>query len=139
MTRKRVVIAIVVVFVLSQVLGIIIHGFILAGDYKPYYGTLLRSQNGPPPWQAALLPVVHLAIAWALVRIALLVREESTARRGLRVALLGWLLGSGSTFLLWYAEQPWPGSLVLKQLPLELLAMLALGVVAARLTTPAST
>jgi hypothetical protein len=31
-------------------------------------------------------------------------------------------------WLLWYAEQPWPGDLVLKQLGLELLSSIAIGV-----------
>ena len=45
-------------------------------------------------------------------------------------------------WLLWYAQQPWPGNLVLKQLGLELVASLIIGVTiaaVARLPAAAST
>ena len=37
-------------------------------------------------------------------------------------------MGQLPVWLLWYAEQPWPGGLVLKQLGLELASSLAIGV-----------
>jgi len=37
-------------------------------------------------------------------------------------------MGQLPVWLLWYAEQPWPGDLVLKQLGLELLSSIAIGV-----------
>jgi hypothetical protein len=42
-------------------------------------------------------------------------------------------MASVPLWLLWYAEQPWPGSLVIKQLALELVSTLILGVVVAAL------
>jgi hypothetical protein len=51
----------------------------------------------------------------------------------MRIGLIGWLLGPAPMYLLWYAEQPWPGTLPLKQPPLELLGMLMLGSLAAKL------
>jgi hypothetical protein len=36
-------------------------------------------------------------------------------------------MGQVPLWLLWYAEQPWPGSLVVKQLVLELLSSLIVG------------
>jgi len=47
--------------------------------------------------------------------------------RGLKLGLLGWAMGQLPVWLLWYAQQPWPGGLVLKQLGWELLASLAIG------------
>jgi len=44
-----------------------------------------------------------------------------------------WLLSAVPMYLIWYAEQPWPGGLVGKQLALDLLSALLLGVVASRL------
>ena len=105
------------------------HGFILSADYEPYEGTLLRSSgDGAPPWQMLFLPVVHLALivplVWVYARLRL---EGSTATRGLKIGLLGWAMGQLPVWLLWYAQQPWPGDLVLKQLGLELVASLAIG------------
>jgi hypothetical protein len=135
MTTKRLILATVLVFLLAQALGILIHGFILAGDYGPFYGTLLRPMEGSPGWQALLIPVSHLMVAAGIVWIgARLDRDGNRTARGLRLGLVAWLIGPGAMFLLWYAEQPWPGALVMKQLPLELAAMLLLGRLAARLT-----
>jgi hypothetical protein len=118
-----------VAFVVSQVLAIAIHGFILHSDYEPYYGTLLRPMSGEA-WQAILLPVVHVLFITALVminnRISL---AGDPLVRGLKLGGLGWLIGYAPQFLLWYAEQPWPGTLVVKQLCLELVAALIIGVV----------
>jgi len=133
MTSKRLLLAILAVFVLAQMLGIVVHGFILSADYKPFYGTLLRPFEGSPSWHVAFLPVVHLAVAVGVVWLATLVTGAAPGARGLRIGLLAWLLGPVPMYLLWFAEQPWPGSLPAKQLPLELGATIALGLVAAKL------
>ena len=75
------------------------------------------------------LPVVHLALiaplVWMYGRLGL---EGSPLVRGLKLGLLAWTIGQLPIWLLWYAQQPWPGDLVLKQLALELVASLAVGV-----------
>jgi hypothetical protein len=43
MTTRRIVLSTLAAFVVSQVLAGFVHGFILAADYGPYEGTLLRS------------------------------------------------------------------------------------------------
>jgi hypothetical protein len=127
MTYKRMASAIGAGFLVSQILAIVIHGFILAPDYAPFYGTLLRSQEHVS-WQAILLPVSHLSFISALAWIAGCLRwQGSIAVRGLQLGVLGWLTGQVPLWLLWYAEQPWPGDLVLKQLGLELAASLIIG------------
>lgn len=118
-----------VAFVVSQVLAISIHGFILRPDYLPFYGTLLRPMTGEA-WQALLLPVTHLLFITALVTINnRITLGGDPIVRGLKLGGLGWLIGAAPQWLLWYAEQPWPGTLVVKQLALELVAALILGVV----------
>jgi hypothetical protein len=115
-------------FLVAQIFAIAIHGFILAADYAPFYGTLLRDQQGDPVWQALLLPVSHLCfisgLVWIYGRLSL---DGSQAARGLKLGLVAWLVGQAPLYLLWYAEQPWPDSLIVKQLGLELLASLAIG------------
>lgn len=115
-------------FLVAQVFAIAIHGFILAADYGPFYGTLLRDQQGDPAWQALLLPVSHLCfisgLVWIYGRLSL---DGSQVARGLKLGLVAWLVGQAPLYLLWYAEQPWPDSLILKQLGLELLSSLAIG------------
>ena len=134
MTTKRFVASCVVVLFLAEVLAVVVHGFILNADYTPYRGTLLRSMAGGPVWQSVFLPVAHLSFAigfvWLYARIA---RSGSWLTQGLRFGLVAWLMASVPLWLVWYAEQPWPGSLVIKQLALELVSTLILGLVVAAL------
>jgi len=126
MTTKRMALTIGAAFLVSQVLAIAVHGFILAGDYAPYYGKLLRPVD-QASWQMLLLPVSHLsfvsALVWIFSRMEL---DGSPAVQGLKLGVLGWMMGQLPLWLLWYAEQPWPDSLVLKQLALELASSIAI-------------
>lgn len=47
--------------------------------------------------------------------------------RGLELGVIGYTIGQLPLWLLWYAEQPWPDALVVKQLLLELLSSLLTG------------
>ena len=126
MTRMRIALTTLAAFVVSQVTAVVIHGFILAADYEPYDGTLLRS--GADAWQFIFLPVAHLAficgLVWVYTHVPL---AGSRIRRGVTMGVLGWIMGQVPVWLLWYAEQPWPGLLVMKQLGLELVSSLLIG------------
>jgi len=128
MTIKRSVGVGLAAFVLSQVLAIVVHGVILAPDYKPFYGTLLRPLPTQFDWRMLLLPATHLcfigALVWIYPRLAI---KGSRLIRGLKLGFLGYVMGQLPLWLLWYAEQPWPDALVLKQLGLELSAALLIG------------
>jgi hypothetical protein len=134
---KRFVWTVVAVFFVSQIFAIIIHGFILGADYRPFYGTLLRPMEGSPGWMVAFLPLSHLAMSFAFV--ALFSRWMRRGRgsdeipQGLRFGVLAWLFGPVPMYLLWFAEQPWPLTLTIKQLVLELFTMLVLGTLVAML------
>jgi len=130
MTRGRTAVTILVAFVVANVFAALIHGYILGQDYLPFEGRLLRANgDGAPSWQMAFLPVVHLSViaslVWVYGRLGL---EGSTLARGLKVGVLLWTMGQLPVWLLSYAEQPWPGDLVLKQLGLELVSSLIIGV-----------
>jgi len=130
-SRWRVVLAGVAVFVLANVGAVLVHGFLLAADYQPYEGTLLR-RGDEPAWQFVFLPVVHLSFTIGLIwlfRIARVEGDRWTAR-ALKLGMIAWLIGPAPMFLLWYAEQPWPGSIVAKQLPYELAIALILALTA---------
>jgi hypothetical protein len=130
MTRARATATTIAAFLVAQIAAVLVHGFILSADYEPYEGTLLRAAGtGTPPWQMLFLPVVHLSVIVSLVWVYGRIRlAGSTLSRGLQLGVLGWTMGQLPVWLLWYAEQPWPGNLVLKQIGLELAASLAIGV-----------
>ena len=129
---------VVAVFLTAQVFAILIHGFILASDYAPYYGRLLRPMDESAGWPIFLLPASHLAMSIAFVILfAKTLNPGPSIPQGVRFGLLAWLFGPVPMYLLWFAEQPWPSSLLVKQLPLELVAFLVLGVVAGAILKPA--
>src|SRR5689334_11392368 len=114
MTKGRTAGAVAAAFVVSQILAVVVHGFLLDADYAPFRGSLLRAEAS---WQMLLLPASHLLFITALVWI--FARVESRGGvfvQGAKLGLLGWAAGQAPLWLLWYAEQPWPGSLVIKQL-----------------------
>jgi hypothetical protein len=127
MTTKRMALTIGAAFLVSQILAIAVHGFILAADYAPFYGKLLRPMD-EASWQMVLLPVSHLSFVSALVWVfSKLELEGSPMVQGVKLGVLGWLISQVPLWLLWYAEQPWPDTLVLKQLALELASSIAIG------------
>jgi hypothetical protein len=137
MTGKRFAGVCTVAFVVSQILEIVIHGLVLAADYAPFHGTLLRPMTDSPGWQGLLLPVAHLSFVIGLVWVYDHIMDDGALLpQGLRIGLLGYALGEVPLWLLWYAEQPWPGSVVIKQLALELVASLVLGVTIAAVARP---
>jgi len=140
MSPRRFALSVVVIFVLSQIFAIVIHGFILGPDYRPFYGTLLRpmqvSGSGAEAsaWMITFLPLAHLAMAIAFVALfSRWVRPGDEIAQGLKFGVLAWLFGPVPMYLLWFAEQPWPLSLTIKQLVLELFTMLVLGTFTAML------
>jgi len=132
MTKKRFVAACAAAFIVSQILEILIHGFILAPDYAPYYGKLLRPMDRGADWRGLLLPLAHLsfivAFVWVYARAA---TSPSWVESGIIFGIFAWAIAQVPLWLLWYAEQPWPDSLVLKQLALELVAAVIVGLVVA--------
>ena len=111
MTGKRMAAAIVAAFVVDQVLQGVLHGFVLAKDYAPFYGTLLRAQTGGS-WQMLFLPVAHLsftiAFVWMYSRMNL---RGGVLSQGITLGVLAWLLGQVPIWLQWWAEQPWPDAI----------------------------
>src|SRR5262245_46954718 len=131
MKAGRFAVCVIAGLVLSELLAVLVHGFILGNDYEPFRGSLLRAFDNNT-WQVMLLPVAHLSFVLALVWVYGRAQLRGPAViRGLKLAVVGWMIGQAPLWLLWYAEQPWPGSLVLKQLGLELLSSVVLGVVIA--------
>ena len=128
MTKTRVFLTGLAGLLVAELLATLVHGYVLAADYAPYYGTLLRG-GAEPAWQFAFLPLAHLAwvagLVWIYLRVAF---TGSVVVQGMKLGFVGWVIGQVPLWLLWFAEQPWPSDLVLKQLALELVSSLLVGV-----------
>ena len=99
MTKGRMAVAIAAAFVVSQILAVAVHGFLLNADYEPFRGTLLRADAS---WQMLTLPVAHLLFISALVWVfAHADFRGSMLAQGAKLGVLGWMAGQAPLWLLW--------------------------------------
>jgi len=116
--------------VLSLVLGFIVHGWLLAPDYKA-----LASLFRPEADQASFFPfmiIAHILIGIAFTWIYLKGREAKPyLQQGVRFGAAVALLTVIPMYLIYYAVQPMPGNLVAKQIVFDTISMVIMGIVCA--------
>ncbi|HME82141.1 MAG TPA: hypothetical protein VKF82_08705 [Candidatus Eremiobacteraceae bacterium] len=128
MSQWRLILTMLVVWILSIGLGSLIHGFLLAQDY----GQVAQLYRPATDTHFITIFIGYLAFAvgsvWLYSRG---VEDKPWFGQGLRFGLAMWLVWPVASFLIEYATQPVPESLVVKQLAYELVSKLILGVVTA--------
>ena|SRR5688572_18344838 len=127
--NKTFFMSVVALFVMSMILGFVVHGTLLHADYVKVQH-LYRGPN-----ETAYLPYMlaaHLAIA---VGMTWIYRQGRDARpwigQGIRFGLAIWVVATIPMFLINYAVQPLPSDLVAKQIVLDGLSMVIMGMLAA--------
>ena len=128
MNWKRFFLTFVVVFLVLTALGYIIHAVLLASDYQSV-SQLYRRQ---PLMPFLLLGNASFSLAFVWI-YAMGVSAKPWVGQGVRFGLAVWLLWAVPIFLIQYAGQPFPGSMIGKEIGLELLDMLILGLITAAL------
>jgi hypothetical protein len=131
--NKRFVISVVVLFVASMLLGFVVHGLLLAPDYTRLQGTLFRSAADSEAYFQYML-AAHGLIAVGLTWVY---RQGRDARpwlgQGIRFGLAVVVLTTIPTYLIYYAVQPMPSDLVAKQVVLDGIAVVLMGILTAAL------
>ena len=123
-------ISVAVVFVVSMVLGMVVHGMLLGQDYAK----LQNLFRAPADSQAhfAYMIAAHVVMAIGFTWIYRQGRDDRPwLGQGVRFGLAVALLATIPTYLIYFAVQPMPSDLVAKQIALDVIAMVILGVVAA--------
>jgi hypothetical protein len=122
--------ACLVVFILSMLGGMVIHGMILKPDYDQLKG-LFRAEEDAQ----AHLPFIflhHILFAAAFVWIYTRgIQARPWLGQGVRFGIAVALLYVVPMFLIYYAIQPMPGMLVFKQICLDTLLSVILGMAVA--------
>jgi hypothetical protein len=129
--NKQFVLSVVVVFVVTMLLGMVVHGMLLHDDYQALAGTVYRT-----PAQAqdhfAYMIAAHVSMA---VAITWIYRQGRSAApwlgQGIRFGIALALLMSVSTYLIYFAVQPLPSDMVAKQVFLDGIANVIVGVATA--------
>jgi hypothetical protein len=118
------------IFVLSMVLGFLVHGVWLQGDYAQL-PNLMRTEAEAQARFGWMLGA-HVVLSGAFVWIYQQGRQDKPwLGQGLRFGLAVALVSSVPMFLIYYVVSPYPGMVVAKQILGDGGSALALGVVVA--------
>ena len=133
MNKFRLVLTIVVVFVVANFTGFFIHAIWLKQDYMPVAN--LYRPEGQEKMGFIILAYVAFAIGsvWAYAHG---VEDKPWLGQGLRFGIVLWLILSVPWFFITYAVQPIPALLLAKQIIMELIDKIVIGVITAALYRP---
>ncbi len=123
---RKFLVATSIAFAVSFALSFIIHGVMLAGDYH----SLLAVYRGPQfrPGMFAVLLVAQVVMAAAMAAIYRYGREErSFVGQGARFGLLAAAVSVIPHYMIGYAVTNIPASLAAKQVVLETVKVVAMG------------
>ena len=130
--NKRFVIAWIAVFVAWMAGSFVVHGVLLAADYKSVpnlFRTEAESQQLFP-----LMLLAHVILAGAFVWIyARGVENAPWTGQGLRFGLAVALLTVVPTYIIYHVVQPMPGAIAVKQILFDGVLLLLLGLLVAYL------
>jgi hypothetical protein len=128
--NKRFFIAWIVVFVAWMAGDFVVHGLLLGADYAK-----LSSLYRPEAEAQAYFPwmlLAHVILAGAFIWVYVCgVQAKPWLSQGLRFGLAIALLTAVPTYMIYYAVQPMPMALVIKQVVFASVLLLVLGVVVA--------
>ncbi len=133
MNLKKAIPTIVVVFIVANVFGFLIHAVLLKADYMTiagYYRPLGQEKM-------LFISLAYLSFAIGSVWVyAKGVEAKSWLGQGIRFGIAMWLVLAIPSFVIAYAVQPVPGMLVVKQVLFEGVDKILLGILTAALYRP---
>lgn len=130
--NKRFVVSVVVLFVVSMGFGFLVHGTVLTADYTQLAN---RGIYRSPEAAAPLMPYMFAANVIFAIGFTWIYRAGRDNRpwvgQGLRFGIAVALLATIPTYLIYYVVTPLASDLVAKQVVLDSLMMVVLGLIAA--------
>jgi len=133
MNVKKLVLTIIVVFVVANITGFLIHALLLAPDY------MAVKEHYRPEGQEKMLWICLAYLAFAIGSVIVYakgVEAKPWLGQGIRFGLLMWLVLAVPSFFIAYAVQPVPTMLMVKQVLFEGIDKIVLGVITAALYRP---
>ena len=128
--NKKFVISVIVVFVFSMVFGFLVHGFILGPSYAALTGMFRPEKDAGGYFPYMLL--AHVFIAFTFVWIYNKGKEEKPfLSQGICYGIAIASITAIPIYLIYYAAQPMPGLLVVKQIIFDTIGYVLMGIVVA--------
>ena len=129
--NKRFVVSVVAIFVVSMLLGMLVHGMLLGGEYAKLVPGVFRAPADSQGYFGYML-VAHVIMAIGFTWVYRQGRDAGPwMGQGLRFGIAVALLCTIPTYLIYFAVQPLPSDLVAQQVVYDTLSMVILGLVAA--------
>ena len=124
-------ISVVVTAVLCLLSGFVVHGLLLRADYLQL-PNLLRAETDAQGYFGWMI-LADVLMGFGLTWIYRQGREtgKPPVGQGLRFGAAIAVLMTVPMYLIYYAVQPWPGGVVVKQITYDVIAILVIGVVVA--------
>ena len=127
---RKFLISALVMFVMSTSLGFIVHGWMLHHDYAQLPHLFRPQQDMGHYFPFMLLANLLFAIAFAWIYLK--GREgKPFLVQGIRYGVAIAVLTTIPVYLIYYAVQPMPGAMVLKQVVFDTIGVILMGVVLA--------
>jgi hypothetical protein len=131
MMSMRFLVSVVVLFIVSMALGFVVHGLLLGADYAKLVPNLFRTeQDGQAHFGWMLLAHLFIAVGFTWVYRAGR-SDRPWLGQGVRFGIAIAVLTTIPTYLIYYAVQPMPFDVVVKQIVLDTIAMVLMGIIAA--------
>jgi hypothetical protein len=128
--NKRFLVSVVALFVASMVTGFVVHGALLGADYARLTTLFRTPEDSQQHFVWMLLAHVFIAVGFTWVY-----RAGRDSRpwlgQGVRFGLAIAVLSTIPVYLIYFAVQPMPMALVVKQIVFDTVSMVILGIVAA--------
>jgi hypothetical protein len=128
--NKAFVWSVVAMFIVSMILGFVVHGVLLGSEYAKLMNLFRTPEDSQQHFIYMLLAHVLMAIGWTWIyRMG---RENKPwlgqgVRFGLAVAVLSTIPG----YLIYFAVQPMPSDMVAQQVAYDTIACVIMGIVVA--------
>jgi hypothetical protein len=133
MNTKKFLLTVVVIFIVANLTGFLIHAVLLRPDYMT-----IASQYRPEGQEKMLwINLAYLAFAIGSVWVyAKGVEDKPWLGQGIRFGIAMWLVLAVPSFFIAYAVQPVPTTLMVKQVLFEGVDKILLGIITAALYRP---
>lgn len=124
-------ISVLVIFVVSMLIGFVVHGFILEGDYAQLPNLMRTKVDAEAHFGWMILAHVSMAIGFTWIYRQGREAGKPAIGQGLRFGAAVAVLMCIPMYLIYYSVQPWPGIVIVKQIVYDVIGMLLIGVVVA--------
>jgi len=124
-------ISVVVISVVTMLIGFAVHGFVLKNDYAQLPNLMRTEADAQGHFGYMILAHVCMALGFTWIYRKGREAGKPAIGQGLRFGAAVAVLMCIPMYLIYYAVQPWPGVVIVKQIVYDVIGMLLLGVVVA--------